>query len=562
MTVSALRARLTGLLARTALLVSALTLLARLVGFGRWLVFSPTVGAGAVGTAYQSANMVPNILFEVVAGGALAGAVVPLLAVPLARRAAADARESAAGTADANRIVSALLTWALAATVPLALALALLSGPISGLLVDPGPARTYAAGFLLVFAVQLPFYAVSAVLTGVLQAHRRFLWPAFVPLLSSLVVIGTYGVYGALATDPDVAAPSALALLAWGTTAGVFALSLPLALPTARTGIRVRPTFRFPPGVARRAVRLATAGIVALAAQQAAVLVTMLVSNRVGGDGVFVVFSYVQAIYLLPYAVLAVPVATIAFQNLSALLAEGADAGEHVRRTTTRVLWLGVLGGTVLVAASEPLQTFFGLLDAAGPERFTGMAAAVVLMALAVPGWCLVAWLQRVLYAHERGRYVARGTALGWAGVALTVLIGAAVLLGGTGSPGEVAAGATVSTALAARTLGLVGLAHAVGMTLAAVLLFAAVRRVLGLVSWRRMLRDVFLAGSTAVVAAGAGVLVARGLAVWPLLDAGTVLEAGGIPAALGVAVLRGVCAGLVAAGLVALPLRLLVYRR
>ncbi|MBR7503812.1 hypothetical protein KCW65_27400, partial [Mycobacterium tuberculosis] len=77
--------RLLRVFASAALLVSIITLITRLVGFLRWLVFSSTVGAGTVGTAYQSANQVPNILFEVVAGGALAGAVIPLLAIPLAR---------------------------------------------------------------------------------------------------------------------------------------------------------------------------------------------------------------------------------------------------------------------------------------------------------------------------------------------------------------------------------------------------------------------------------------------------------------------------------------------
>ena len=87
--------------AGAALAVSVITLLTRVIGFVRWLVFSPTVGAGVVGTAYQAANQVPNILYEVVAGGALAGAVVPLLAAPIAR----------ADRAQVNRIASALLTW-------------------------------------------------------------------------------------------------------------------------------------------------------------------------------------------------------------------------------------------------------------------------------------------------------------------------------------------------------------------------------------------------------------------------------------------------------------------
>ena len=50
-----------------------------------------------------------------------------------------------------------------------------------------------------VFAPQVPLYGIGIVLAGVLQAHRRFLAAALAPLLSSLVVIGAYLLYGALA---------------------------------------------------------------------------------------------------------------------------------------------------------------------------------------------------------------------------------------------------------------------------------------------------------------------------------------------------------------------------
>ncbi|MDK7340864.1 lipid II flippase MurJ, partial [Pauljensenia sp. UMB0018B] len=75
--------------------------------------------------------------------------------------------------------------------------------------------------FLRVFAVQIPLYGISVVLTGVLQAHKKFFWPAFAPLLSSLVVIATYALYGANQGAADSASQvgaEAINILAWGTT--------------------------------------------------------------------------------------------------------------------------------------------------------------------------------------------------------------------------------------------------------------------------------------------------------------------------------------------------------
>ena len=60
-----------------ALSLAGLTLAARIVGFGRSLVFSKTVGDTCLGDAYNAANTLPNVLFEIVAGGVLAGVVDP-----------------------------------------------------------------------------------------------------------------------------------------------------------------------------------------------------------------------------------------------------------------------------------------------------------------------------------------------------------------------------------------------------------------------------------------------------------------------------------------------------
>ena len=51
-----------GGIGRAALLIGALTMLARVIGFGRQVVFAHTVQASCLGTAYTTANMVPNII--------------------------------------------------------------------------------------------------------------------------------------------------------------------------------------------------------------------------------------------------------------------------------------------------------------------------------------------------------------------------------------------------------------------------------------------------------------------------------------------------------------------
>lgn len=533
--------------ASTALLVSIVTLIARLAGFGRWLVFSPTVGAGGVGTAYQSANQLPNVLFEVIAGGALAGAIVPLLAAPLAR----------ARTKEASEIASGLITWAITITLPLSLLVAAFHAPIGALLVSAGAGADQAPGtaalagrLLLMFSPQLVLYAIGAVLTGVLQAHRKFLWPAFMPLLSSVVVMAAYLAYY-IVTDgagpgPGAAGAAAEAWLGWGTTAGVLAISLPLLLPATRTGIRLRPRWTFPPGVAGRALRLGGAGVAALLAQQAAVVATLLLSNKAGGTGAYVVFSYTQAVYLLPYAVLAVPLATVAFPRLSELAGAGDDDGfgRAAAGGLRVVAAAGAVGVALLVGAAAPLQAFFTAMDAEGGSAgvpFPAMAAAIVAMSLGLPGWALVAYLSRVFYARERSRHAALGASAGWAAVVLAALV--LVPLLSTWRPSFFAWGAGGRPATAGEaTLVALTAANALGMIAAGILLLASLRAVAGAGALKGFPRTfgVLALGTALGAAVGAwvGLQMLAATAGWAPL-AGAVL-AGVLGAGAGVLVVLG----------------------
>ena len=93
---------------RGAGIILIVTVFARIAGFVRYLVFGASVGAGDVGTAYTTANMLPNVLFEIVAGGALAAAVVPLIAGLVPER---DPEETE-GTADVPVPAPAVGTFA------------------------------------------------------------------------------------------------------------------------------------------------------------------------------------------------------------------------------------------------------------------------------------------------------------------------------------------------------------------------------------------------------------------------------------------------------------------
>ncbi len=445
------RPRGTGI-GRAAVMIGIITVLARLVGFGRQVVFAHTVGTTCLGTAYTTANMVPNIIYDIVLGGALSSVVVPVLAGP-----AGQLGEQA------RQISSALLTWTVTLLVPVSLAVAVAARPIVSVLLSgaSGCSRGELAGvgtrMLVVFAPQVLLYGLAVVLYGVLQSHRRFAAPALAPLVSSVVVVVAYGVFGtiggAYVNRLGALPPAAEYLLSGGTTLGVLALVLTAVVPARRLRIGLRPAWRFPSGVGARVRRLAIAGVVTLVAQDASVAVVIVLANRYGNSGALVLYGFAWAVFVVPFAVLAVPIATSAFPELSARsghadpgLASGADITEiapsghpadaphplpngHVPQpsaadagaggafdvtasaSTRAVLVASLLGVAVLVGARVPLSRVF--------ESHHAPSAAVLALSLAafapgLVGYGLSANLSRVLYAQGRNRAAALAVSAGW----------------------------------------------------------------------------------------------------------------------------------------------------
>lgn len=493
--------------------IAILTLLSRLLGFVRTLVQNGALGDTLSGEAYSTSNTVPNVLFEVAAGGALAGAVIPLISGFLAK----NMRE------DVSRTASALLTWILAIGLPIAGLVAVLAGPISAALLGSGtdPAEVALATTLLrMFALQVPLYGISLVCTGILQAHKRFILPALAPMLSAVTVIGVFFIFWQLAdgqqNDPESLSRAAIAWLGWGTTLGVVAFSLPQLVPVLRL-VRLRPTFRFPDGVARRALKLMGAGLGGILAQQVQIIVIMVVANTYGslgddGAGAYPIYTFANAIYMVPYAVFAVPIATAVFPRLSEAAALPGRPGlaELTARSTRLVLEIGIVCSVLLAALAVPAKLVFDSLREA-----SGLDAALIAMAPGLIGYALIYHCSRVLYAIEASRAVVTVNVAAWLTVCVVLLV--QVQLGLTGRT---------------ETLVAIGIAISVGMTVGALGQLVAIRAALGQEATAGMTRGAVVVSLAAVVVGATGYGLAQLVLDWlgrGLVGATAAATAGGL---------------------------------
>ena len=481
-----------GGIVRAAVLIGSITMLARVIGFGRQVVFAHTVQASCLGTAYTTANMVPNIIYDIVMGGALTAVVVPVLARP-AR--ASGVLGQAADREQVRQTSATLLTWTVLLLVPVSVVIAVIARPLVSLLLGgtPGCPRAsmvaLSTRMLVIFAPQIVLYGLAVVLYGILQAHRKFAAPALAPVLSSLVVIGAYFWFGMIGNGyQDLARPvpaMAWVVLAVGTTVGVATLVATPLIPVARLRLRLRPGLRFPAGIGVRVRGLAAAGLATLIAQDASVAVVIVLANSHGGSGALVLYSFAWAVFFVPYAVLAVPIATSAFPELSA----GSGSFDATSATSTRAImvasWLGVAGmaGTCIPLA-RVFQSHVG--QAADARQ---LAIALAAFAPGLLGYGLTANLSRVLYADGRSRASALAVSGGW----LLVIVADLLI---------------VPFVPASAVVPWLGAGTAIGLTASGVALLILVRRFRGPDALRGCPRAALagLAGALAGAAAGLGV--------------------------------------------------------
>jgi putative peptidoglycan lipid II flippase len=403
------RAGAAQMIARGALLIAVLSAVSRLLGLVRTVVFAQSVGAGCLGTAYVTANTVPNLIYELALGGALASAMVPVLA-----RAASRADSDEVQKAYVTHVSSALLTWAVVVLLPVTVAIALVARPIAELLIPANPNATCArpamvgttTDFIVAFAPQIMLYGVSVVLTGLLQAYRRFTGPTLAPVLGNVVTITAYLVFASLDNNlPMTRTPEVAQLvLSIGTTMNIGMLVLVALPPTWRLRLRLRPTLRFPPGVLGRAGGLALVGLLEFVAGDVQSVVTIALANGRGDTGALVLVNYSSLVFTSICSVLPIAIVTSVFPVLSAT--DGADFDRTSAGSTRAVMLMSWLGTAVIAAVALPAAHIL----ARQPDQVTQLTQAFLLYAPGVAGFALVTSTSRVMFAL--GRLKAAGIGL------------------------------------------------------------------------------------------------------------------------------------------------------
>ncbi len=467
---------------RAAVGMGGVTVLSRIAGFARVLVIAAVLGTTYLGNTFQASNSVSNIMFELLAAGALSAVLVPTFVTLI----------DAGNDEEADRLANGLLGYALVVMGVIAVLGVAFSPLLARLLSNNAPnarigaEQRHLASFLLRFFVpQVVLYAFGGIATALLYAKRQFSITAAAPIGSSVVMVGCFVAFRAMAG----AAPgfdmtfTEKMLLAVAGTGGVVAFVGILVMAARRAGFSLRPRWHRGDPVLSRFSRLALWGV--LLHSGAAMLLGAAIVSGNGVAGGVVAYQVAFTFFLAPYAVLAQPLHTAILPEMSNDAAAGdLDAFAHsIRWTLDRMALLVIPVSAGLVAIALPLMRLvaFGSATKTGPALLAAGIASLALGLYPYGGFLLLARSYYALGDSRTPALVAIGSAI--IGV-ITMVVGSR-LTHGSARVAALGFGHTAAYSIALMVL-TAGCRHRVGKSIVPrhLPIAVAISAVLALASW------------------------------------------------------------------------------
>src|ERR671921_424302 len=379
---------------RSVLSISVATVLSRATGYARYVAQAAALGAGYVADAYTAAILLPGLIYELFMGGILYSIFIPVLVDRITK----------VGEEDARRLTNAIFTLVLPLMMVLSVAGIVFARPLVLLVTDwqsglspaeAGRTLDLAVLFFRVFSLQMFFYGISTIGTGVLQAHRHFFLPTFAPVLNNLMVIASFIAY-ALLVDTDQT--PAFYVLAVGVTAGVAVMALVLVPTMFSLGYRPRPQLGHP--ALLPTARLAGPMVVLVAASVAFQAFSVYLATQFKAVAEI---NYAFAVFSLPYGIFVVAIATALMPELSEQHARGDDEGYRDTfsfgfRTMVFVVVPSAVG---MIALSDQIIGLLYQRGEFGAQDTARVATLLVVYSVGLLGYSAYFFLVRAFYSRQ-----------------------------------------------------------------------------------------------------------------------------------------------------------------
>lgn len=386
-------------LGRASAVIGAGTLVSRVTGLLRSIVLVGVLGSVGSGAAdaFTYANQLPNSVFSLISVGILTAVIVPQIV-----KAAADADGG-------NAFISKLFTLGTVVLVATAAVATICAPWLVPLVAGRADQEIVALATVLAYwcLPQILFYGLYALLGEALNARKIFGPFTWAPVINNIVSIIGFLLIGALfapvPTRAESWTPGMIAALGGTATLGIALQAIVLLVFWRRTGLALKPDFRW------RGVGLGQVGrlagwtfLMAFASLAAGTLQGFIVSEAAGEGASATVAANAWLIFMLPYSVIVLSIGTPYFTQIS----EHAAAGRHeevradISRSIRTLVFFMAAAIAAVAAAAIPASRVFTTSAQDAP------AAAIVLLAYLIGLLPLTVLfiVQRTFYAYDDTR--------------------------------------------------------------------------------------------------------------------------------------------------------------
>lgn len=380
-------------LLKSTLTVGMATIVSRLLGFVRDVVFARYFGASGATDAFFLAFKIPNFMRRLFAEGSFSLAFVPVLS---------EVRSS--GDRAALRELIDHVTGTLLAVLLLITAIGMLAAPVvlaifaPGWLIEGRPEFGLSADMLRITFPYILLISLTALSGGILNTFDRFLVPALTPVLLNLSLIAAAVLLSSRLEIPIKA-------LAWGVLAAGFAQLLIQIPALMHLGLMPRPRWGWKHSGVRKIMRLMIPTLVGSSVAQVNLLIdSILATFLISGSVTWLYYS--DRLLEFPLGVFGVALSTVILPNLSRKFAlqsvqSFSATMDWALRLALIITFPAALGLAVL--ASPILITMFQY-DAFTPGDVEMTALSLSAYALGLPAFIAVKVLAPGYYARQDTR--------------------------------------------------------------------------------------------------------------------------------------------------------------
>lgn len=387
---------------RSAGMMSAIVIVSRITGFFRTWGQAFALGNSVVSSCYTVANYLPNMIYELVLGGLIATSFLPVY-VSLKRRAGKEA---------SNRYASNLLSL-----VVIVMGAICVLGFVFAEQVIWTQSFSASADFDFAlsvylfrwFVIEVVLYALSSVISGMLNAERDYLWSNAAPIFNNVVTTAAFVAYHyVVVTDPSLA----VLILAVANPLGVLVQVLLQVPSLRRNGIRLRfhvdvhdPSIRETLGIG-----VPTLAVIAAATVSGSIQASCQLSVTAAGVSVA---NYAHQWSVLPYSVFAIPITVAMFTELADSVSKGDMAGfkRGVASGIGKICFWCVPFMLYLMVFSVPLITVMAA-GSFSADEITMTAEYLMFSAAYVPLYGVYTYLQKACSALRKMRVFALATVI------------------------------------------------------------------------------------------------------------------------------------------------------